>query len=336
MNFKITTVFCLLAVSFSCVAVDNSFYQDRERGWFWHETYPEPVEEIPVKEEVAKAPDETPEPEPEPEEKKPIKLTTKWLKTNFPVILEMAMDDPTPSNLRRFHYVQRIMLDKAQAFAEMSREVTLFETALDENLLRPQNGATIYKHKVEARKVSNKVIATLSGEVGLFLFYDKKCAYCLDQAVLLKRLSNITGIEVLAVSLDGSALPNNVFPDFVVDTQNLREKYQIKTTPTVYIVKKDGSEYHNLVNGIVAINDIINRILIVAKRQDWIDDEQFASTQSTRSVLMTDDVDAEPTLFDEDRIMNEPDYLSERLKKVFDSKYENSSIPVYGYQGDDQ
>ena len=115
MYLRVTTLIFLLLISFRGIAIDNSFYDDRERGWFWHETYPEPEPEIEpekIKEDVQIIViDEAPS---EPEKKAPIKLTTKWLKANFPKIVEMAMDDPIRIILVPLNFILQGLSDKNQ------------------------------------------------------------------------------------------------------------------------------------------------------------------------------------------------------------------------------
>ena len=94
-------------MSLQCFAEDpadpNSFYKDRERGWFWHESMettvdPEspPLEQQPM---VLAPP------------KEQVALNVDWLKENMPILRDRAINNPTDENLANYAYSQRLWLD---------------------------------------------------------------------------------------------------------------------------------------------------------------------------------------------------------------------------------
>ena len=64
-------------------------------------------------------------------------MSVEWLRANLPVLRDRAIDQPTQENVRAYYYAQRIMMDKAQVFSDVAREVTGTDPLLDENLRVP-------------------------------------------------------------------------------------------------------------------------------------------------------------------------------------------------------
>lgn len=311
----------------------NSFYSAKEKGWFWYEPEPEPE----------------PEPEIEPEEKEPpaaekkesydkpevdpnapkgeVVVDVKWLRENLPLLRDAAIDNPSYDNVRRYYYAQRVMMDKATKFATVSTEVSTFETALDETLRRPENQIATFDSKIIASENREKVLKELTDQVGLFYFYSSTCNYCRKQSPLLKRLQSDIGIDILAVSLDGKPTPNGEFPDYVTDTGALREKLQVTVTPTIYLVKKDGSEFHNIATGLTSPNELMRNALMLAKRENWISEEAYNSTKDVKEILLNDDT-KEKLYVDPDKVFDDPNYLADKLRAKFQSQFRKDVKPL--------
>ncbi|EPR7483845.1 TPA: conjugal transfer protein TraF [Vibrio parahaemolyticus] len=298
----------------------SSFYDRKSEGWFWYEPEPEPVEEV-EEEKKPLPPAESVETKSQ-EVKKPneVVVNVAWLRENLPKLRDAAIDDPTYDNVRRYFYAQRVMMDKASKFASVSQEVSKFEVALDETLRRPDHQTALYDFKLGAKNSRNAVIQELSKQVGFFFFYSSNCSYCMKQAPLLKRMSSDTGIDVLAVSLDGRPLPSGEYPDYVTDPGTLRERLQVMVTPTIYLVKKDGSEFHNVAAGLTSPDELMRRTVMLAKRQGWITEEQYNSTKEVKEILLADDT-KEKLVVDEEKVFSDPNYLADKLRQKFQSQY---------------
>ena len=50
---------------------------------------------------------------------------------------DKAIDDPTSENVSTYMYLQRVMLDKAEKFADASQKLVMRDAVLDENARRP-------------------------------------------------------------------------------------------------------------------------------------------------------------------------------------------------------
>ena len=85
----------------------QSFYQGKSEGWFWYQTYPDPVP--PVQEKPAPPPPPPPAPEPvsKVDQAPTAPFTSAWIRLELPKFRDRAMDDPTPENVRAYYYLQR-------------------------------------------------------------------------------------------------------------------------------------------------------------------------------------------------------------------------------------
>lgn len=299
----------------------TSFYERKSEGWFWYE--PEPPEEIEEEEVKPKAEPEKEQnqsQEPKDKETNVVEVNVEWLRENLPKLRDAAIDKPTYDNVRRYFYAQRVMMDKATKFATVSQEVAKFEVALDETLRSPDNQTALYDSKLIAKDNRKSVFAQLSEQAGFFFFFTSTCSYCDKQAPLLKNMTRDTGVDVLAISLDGRPLPSDEYPDYVTDPGTLRERLQVMVTPTIYLVKKDGSEFHNVAAGLTAPDELMRRSVMLAKKQGWITEEAYDSTKEVKEILL-DDSTKEQLVVDQEKVYDDPNYLADKLRQKFQQKY---------------
>jgi conjugal transfer pilus assembly protein TraF len=67
----------------------------------------------------------------------PPALSVEWIKENLEKYKVFAIDNPTPENVAAFMYLQRVMLDKSQRFAEQVKHVVQLDPYLDQGTRRP-------------------------------------------------------------------------------------------------------------------------------------------------------------------------------------------------------
>ena len=113
---------------------DSTFYGDKERGWFWYE---EPISDDEPVEDVAPPPEPPPpkeikaeQPPAKPAEAKP--LSAEWFRKNMEKYRDKAIDEPTPENVSAYMYLQRVVLDKSEKFAQVTQQVVMSDPVLDE------------------------------------------------------------------------------------------------------------------------------------------------------------------------------------------------------------
>lgn len=240
-----------------------SFFENAEEGWFWYrDTQPESPEDDSLQSPVDPPPG-------------PPAFSVAWLRENLPRYRDLAIDDPSPKNIRAFLFVQRIMLDKAENFAQAMQQQVVGDALVDESARRSL--ATFGTHRIGAAAEAGKTSAlkSLSEKVGLFFFYRSDCPYCKAQVPVLEVFRNTYDIAVMGVAMDGKAaqLPFDWKPD-----NGAAEKMGIMDVPALVVVTPAG-EASQISQGLVALTEIERRVLIAAKRKGWISTSDYDATR---------------------------------------------------------
>ncbi|WP_256660050.1 conjugal transfer protein TraF [Pseudomonas sp. LS-2] len=297
-------------------AGSGKFYRGKSEGWFWYKDPAEEQPDEPHKIELPPPPPPPPAPEKEVEKQEPAApkgpavFSVAWIKKNLPIYRDRAIDNPTDENVQAYYYLQRVMMDKASKFSEMSSRVIMKDPFLDEDSRRPV--ATYAANALNREVASNKdkVLKSLGGKVGLFFFFKSNCVLCAEQANVLQSLTTSTGINIIPVSVDGRPLDNGAFPDYRVD-DGQSKKLEIFQTPALALaIPPNKTEIVGY--GAITLDVLFNRILIVSKESGLIDKKTFDSTQPffDNGLLSLDDNDG----IDED-LLNDPQKFVESMKK---------------------
>ena len=125
---------------------------------------------------------------------------------------DQAIDQPTPENVRAYLYLQKVMLDKADAFARTSQQVASADPYLDAITERPLSPFAANATSAEATARRGEVLHGLAESTGLLFVVDSACSVCVRQADVLVSAQRQYGFALLTVSLDGAALPGLALP----------------------------------------------------------------------------------------------------------------------------
>lgn len=258
----------------------NGFFERGAEGWFWYEDPPEP----PKKEEIIPPPPPPtviPPPEPPPEiieeeEPKPLAFSTEWLRINLPKYLDIATDEPTLENVSNYLYLQRLAMDKAEQFAQASQMAVVGNPFLDESTRRPFATFAAQDLDRKAGVRSDEMLKKVGERAGLFFFFDHSEG-SMFQLPLIEALIKATGIPIVAISVDGIELPNNPLKDVRLD-QGQAEMLNIQAYPAIFLVTMDGT-FSSIAQTIISLEELKQRILVVANRENVITDTEFKTTK---------------------------------------------------------
>lgn len=292
---------------------DERFYRKNAEGWFW---YKDPKEAKP-KEEVT-----PPVPEPQAEKATPSKETPSvakpqmfsvaWLRTNIEKLRDIAIDDPTKENVSNYYYAQRVMLDKADKFASVSKEVVTLDPDLDENNNFPY--ATAARTNLNRIRENAKAAAlkTLAEKAGIWFFFDSKCTYCQMQVHVAKHLAKDYGFLVTGISTDGENLKGWDLP--VLRDQGQFRLLNLSITPTLVLVVPPKT-FLILSQGILAESEADDRILTAAATQQLLPEELSKEINMySRGVLQAEDINKEATVAMGDDPKQWVGYLRNRIR----------------------
>ena len=219
------------------------------------------------KPEPASAPAPTPQAAaaPRPVASGATKVTVDWLRTNYPLLEERAMDDPSPVNLRAAAYVKRIVLDKASRYASAMQQAVLADPLLNENSRIPyasMGAAAVRNADLLAQAAA---VREMSQAGGLLVFVDGQCRFCKAELPILEHLHHEYGLEYLLVSIDGSAIPGAKVA--AIRDTGVFAKLGLKLTPSMVFVPRptayqggDPNTYLVVSQGFYAADELVKQI----------------------------------------------------------------------------
>ena len=272
----IISIALLLLATVNAHGSEKPFYSDKARGWFWREIIPTSPPELKKT---------TPEPIKSPSDSKPsaesntppAPLSTAWFRSELPNYRDRAIDDPTPQNIHHYFALQRILMDKAHRFTEAAHEVVLSDPTLDENRRRPITTFGAHEANRIAREATEEALQIIALRCGILFAFRSDCRYCDLEAPLIRGLEIRHQIKVIPLSFDGKPLPLGHYPSFRSD-HGEAESLGIRTTPAVFLLEPP----HRIVpiaEGLVALEELTQRILTMAHRDGYLSDDLWTKTQ---------------------------------------------------------
>lgn len=314
--------FVLMAtVSLQAVGQDrDGYYEERQRGWFWFEQQEEPEEEKTKEEVTATAnSDKT--------DQEKVRIDVKWLRENLPKLREAAINNPSRENIARHQFAQRYMLDLSSRYANKSMEFMQFETALDESKRRPYAAFSLNAFKDSQKQNIKSALSKINSNSHIWFFYSSTCPYCAKQVPVLQELSIRFNIDILAISMDGRRLPGTEEFTNVIDHSGVARKFNVRATPTILLAQDGGEGFTTLGEGLIALPQLQDRILLAARMQNIITDDEYESTQEVREINVLSDEDG-VMLADKNKLENDPGYLAEVLRQKLMGSMAQSATPL--------
>lgn len=267
-------------------ASEKNFFERKAEGWFWYKDPPEPKEpekKLEPKPVPPPAPKNEPTPAPAPIE--PAPFSAEWITANQPKYLSRALDEPTPENVAAYYYLQRVMMDKSQRFADASQAVVFGDPFLDESVRRPIATFGAAQSSRESHAETNALLSKLGQDIGIWFFFQSNCSYCEKQVDVQEMLEKAYGIKTYAISLDGKPLASGKYPNYVVD-QGQSRQLDVVQTPAMFLAKPSTGELAPLGQGMLALDELKKRILIASSSAGWISEKMFDKTRPARGPLL--------------------------------------------------
>lgn len=300
----------------------GGFYGDQERGWFWFEQKLKELEEEPKK-PVAPAAQSSKKSE----EDESIAIDIKWLRKNLPRLRETAINNPTRENIAAHMYAQRYMLDMSSRFSNKSMEFMEFEGPLDESKRRPYAAFSLAAFKEEQKNNIKRVIEKVNSNSHIWFFYASDCPYCIKQVGVLRELQVRFGLDVLAISMDGGTLPGVENFTNVVDTSGVAQRFGVQYTPTMFLALDGDKGFTSIGEGLTTLPSLQERILLGARMQNLITDDEYQSTQDVREINVLSNENG-TMVVDKELIESDPGYLAEILRQKLINTSQTSATPI--------
>jgi len=244
-----------LAVASQATWWDKSPWEEPDRGFNW---YPDPLDPKPQQKK---------EPDPPTKPKTIYEMTSlEEIKKELERIKGDAVVNPTEEKVLAFLRAQNWVMDKASLFADVSRRAVWRNPDVNYAARSPVANFAVQNARQRQIQERKDTLKELAATHGILYFARSDCNFCKDQSPVLKAFSLSTGMPVLTISLDGG--PISMFPDAKKDNGISLLASQgngIQTVPAVFLVNRTTKEMTPLGTGVIASDDIAERIRVITK-----------------------------------------------------------------------
>ena len=182
------------------------YWFDAWRGWHFYEPPEDQVESA--------APSPRPPPKPSPPEPakpsiKPAEIMEfERLQKALEQTRHIAIMRPTEANVRRYMALEAKVVARASTFADMAQRIAWASPELDPSLQgRPVNAKALEVFDQLQMAQRSQSIGALGRDHVLFFFFRGDCPYCHAFAPTLEAFEARHGIKVVAIRVDGGAMP---------------------------------------------------------------------------------------------------------------------------------
>ena len=175
----------------------------------------------------------------------------------------VAVMNPTDANLTAYMRYQRMVMNKSEHFAERWQRLVWTVPDLDYGLSgRPTNAMAINVFDEQQRDRQAQTIKTLAATHGLIFVFRGDCPHCHRFAPILKRFEEEFGFTVLAISMDGRAIPEypNARPD-----NGMAARLNATAVPALYLTAPTTRQIVPVGFGVMSMTDLVERIAALAQ-----------------------------------------------------------------------
>ena len=237
--------------------VDDSYWRDRERGWFW---YDDPLPERNEGPKPAAVPTISAPTAP----KKPSELVEfEALQKRVEDLRNIAIINPSEQNIRNYLNIQNFVIEKASTFADVAQRVIWATPELDPTVTgRPVNAKALEVFDREQAGARTNTVAQLSQTHALFFFFRSDCPYCHQFAPLLKDFEAKFGLHIVPISVDGGGLPE--FRNPRVDN-GIARTLDVRQVPALFLAEPRGGRITPIGYGVLSESELLERIYVVTQ-----------------------------------------------------------------------
>lgn len=234
---------------------DRDPWSDPNRGFYWYPDPPAPSYDSPPQKEEARQPTI-------------YEMTSmEDIRKELVRMRDVAILNPSQKAVHDYLKAQAWAMDKSSVFADVARRVVWANPDVDYNGKSPTaNFSRLNERQREDRSRAQTMRQLAQDEYGILFFARSDCRYCHDQAPVLRAFSNSTGLEVLAISLDGGPIPS--FPDAKRDngiSMMASGGEGIQSVPATFLINRRTKEITPLGTGVIAGEDLAERIRVVTR-----------------------------------------------------------------------
>lgn len=172
----------------------------------------------------------------------------------------MVMTPTDTALVKDYLELWQVAQGKGATLADTWRRVVWQNPALDYAGERPVNNAAIKTYDAQRALREEDHLKALAREHGLIFFFKSDCPYCHAMAPVVRELADRHGIDVLAVSIDGGALPSFPQPR---DGRRQAAAWGVERVPALFIGSKVTGDRAAIGFGAMSRAEIIHRLFVL-------------------------------------------------------------------------
>ena len=205
--------------------------------------------------------------------------TVEELKFEAQKRLNVAVMNPTESNLKAYLEINTLMLEKSSQFAQRWKETLWANPGFDHTVVHPNANFAQVALKDEAKSEKADILKELSNRAGLVILVQSGCSFCSLMAPVIQKLQQETGFNVLAVTIKGG-IPQEwpaAKPDNGIVKRLMTLSGSVPTvTPAIFLVDRKGEKAQLIASGALSLEDLKDRLV-----------QASGLTRSTNSTIQT-------------------------------------------------
>lgn len=254
MSNMIKIIFITLLVNFTqglCLA-QKTFYQDRERGWYYREC-------IDCKEKETTTKTTTPNNSLANMSGDQVLDTLKSVQKEIEVRQARYVLEPTVENAHDFLSYQKLMFNNASKASEAMQTALIKYPYLDSRLENPVSQQALSIKRQEEVKQNDAKIREFAQNFKLLYFFKSGCPYCQEFQPVLERMVQNYNFNIEAISTEFSK--NLTFPTRI--DRELSSKLNIQLYPTLIAYNEKNNIYLPISRGYLPEDELKQNILHV-------------------------------------------------------------------------
>jgi conjugal transfer pilus assembly protein TraF len=265
--------FSLLFITAPAWAADT-FWEDRQRGYFWYEdpVQPDPEDQdVPVEDKAMTS---------NPEQARPDQYTYDELfdlhPDRFQVVIDArlkhAVHRPTENNVLRFLEATDVAKKKSRLMANVAGYVAMQNPRLTGESRYPYSQPGRGEYVRQRNRDIEATLAEFKDRYAIIVFFQPGCGYCTSQEEILSHFEHLNGWTVRRIDI----------------TQNpsLAARFHVEITPTLLLVSRSTQKSRILSSGVISMDQLTTRVYqlirLMERRADPTDFYPTAFHQAER------------------------------------------------------
>jgi len=182
--------------------------------------------------------------------------------------LKIAYIDPSEENIKRYLALWQFTVRKASVFTDLAQQVMWKNPQFDATVadgVRPTNPLAMNVVDEQRRSERVEALRRIARDYGVWFFFDATCGVCRVFAPLLKSFETLYGFNVLAISADGSTLPQ--FPNTRVDN-GVGKQLRVVEYPQTFLVNPTTRDVLHLGSGAMSAEELAERAMQILRYRD--------------------------------------------------------------------